>query len=74
MYKLRHPAHYLAGIIAAVAGIFNPYYTLGGIALFLVYEIWQDVTKHDKSYWDILEFVIAYFVSIAGITIWRFLT
>lgn len=70
----RHFGHYLAGIITAVSGLINGGFAIAGVIAFLGYEIAQDWRKKDWSFWDILEFIIGYFVAVAGIIIWRLVT
>lgn len=73
MWRYRNAAHYLAGIIVALSSQVHWTLPLGGMALFLTYEVNEDWHLHDQAYHDILEFMLGFFVTVAGLIIWRYI-
>lgn len=67
----RHFGHYLAGGVAAWIGMDNPILALALVLSFFLYEIWQGYRKKDMGYWDMLEFVVTFFVVATGLQIWQ---
>jgi len=67
----RHFGHYLAGGVAAWVGMDNPILASGLVLSFFLYEIWQGYRKKDMSYWDMLEFVVSFYVVVTGLYIWK---
>ena len=73
MWRYRNAAHYLAGILSAMSIEVHWCIVLGGIALFLAYEVNEDWHLSDKAFHDILEFMIGFFVAAGGLIAWRFI-
>lgn len=71
MIKYRNAAHYLAGIVSGMGILVHWSMVLGGIALFLVYELNEDIHEMDKAYRDILEFMLGFYIAAVGLIIWR---
>lgn len=67
----RHFAHYLAGGVAAWIGMDNPILALALVLSFFGYEAWQGYRKKDMGYWDMLEFVVVFFIVATGLKIWE---
>ena len=47
---------------------------LVGAILFLAYEVDEDWHISDEAFHDILEFMVGFFVAVAGLIIWGFVT
>ena len=71
MPKYRNIAHYLAGILTALSCEVNWVLPIVGAILFLAYEVDEDWHISDEAFHDILEFMIGFFVCVAGLIIWR---
>ena len=69
--KYRNAFHYVAGGITAGVSFSNPVFGLTLALTFLTYEAMQDWRKGDKSFHDILEFLIALFIVATGLMIWE---
>lgn len=74
MLKYRNICHYLAGIVTAMGCLVHWSLVLGGIILFVCYEVNEDWHWGDEAYRDILEFMIGFFVALGGLIIWEVLT
>ena len=73
MWRYRHAAHYLVGILIAMSALVSWSLPFVGAALFVIYEIRQHKAIKDFAYLDILEAVIGFFVAVAGLVIWEVL-
>ncbi len=69
--KYRNAFHYIAGGITAWVSMTIPVLGLTLALTFLIYEALNDWRKHDHSYHDVLEFLIALFVVVTGLMIWE---
>lgn len=64
MIKYTSVAHYIAGIITALAYMVSWVLPLCGLLVFLVYELNQSQNIPDPAYEEIMEFAIGYFASL----------
>jgi hypothetical protein len=69
--KYRNFAHYLVGILTAGSIIVSGVLSVLGFAGFMAYELNEDWHLHDQAYKDILEFLIGFFVAVAGLIAWK---
>ncbi len=69
--KYRIFAHYLVGILTAGSIIVSGVLSLIGFLGFLAYELNDDWHLKDEAYLDILEFLIGFFVAVAGLIVWK---
>lgn len=74
MWRYRNAAHYVAGVITALAVTVSWVLVLAALAIFMAYELDEDWHLYDEAYHDILEFAIGFFAAVTGLIIWRFLT
>lgn len=74
MPKYRNVAHYLVGIIIVMSSQVHWTLPLVGVLLFLAYEVDEDWHLYDEAYHDILEAMLGFFVTVAGLIIWRLLS
>ena len=65
MREVRHPLHFVAGSIATLSALISWGLPVALTGIFICYEIIQDKYEHDKAYPDLLEFLIASFVTAA---------
>jgi len=69
--KYTSVAHYIAGIITALSYKIHWVLVPCGLPVFLAYEINQSQNIPDPAYEEIMEFAIGFFVTCAGLIIWR---
>lgn len=70
MWRPRHWAHPAAGVVAGVVGQKSPELAIAGVGIFIAYEVIQDWRAGTESWKDILEFAVAYYITILGFYIW----
>jgi len=63
--KVRHWAHYAAGIVSAFSSLVSPALPAVGVVCFLVYEIKQDRDTGSVSFLDIYEYCVGYYIAAA---------
>ena len=71
-YKYRNAAHYLAGILTCFSYILCWVLPVIGLVSFITYELNEDRHLTDQAYKDILEYLVGFFVTVAGLITWRF--
>lgn len=69
--KYRNFAHYLVGILTACSILVSGTLSLIGFLGFLAYELDEDWHLYDEAYHDIKEFLIGFFVAVAGLIAWK---
>ena len=74
MLRYRNAAHYLAGILTAMSAQVSWALVLGGLLIFMAYQLNEDWHLRDRAYHDILEFSIGYYLAVAGMIVWRLLS
>ena len=71
MIKYTSVAHYIAGSITALSYMAHWILVPCGMIIFLFYEVDEDYHISDQAFIDIREFMVAYFITCAGLIIWR---
>lgn len=71
--KYRNFAHYIVGILTACSILVSEVLAVIGFLGFLAFELNEDWHLYDKAYKDILEFLIGFFVAVAGLIAWKLL-
>lgn len=71
MWRYRNAAHYLAGMVSGMGVLVHWSMLLGGIALFIAYEVNEDWHLSDQAFRDILEFMLGFFTACVGLIIWE---
>jgi len=69
--KYRHCAHWVAGLIIPTSYLLSPFLPFTLAFLFVAYEVSQYRIKKDELHLDILEALVAAFISTGGLLIWR---
>lgn len=71
MWRYRNAAHYLVGIITSLSSLVHWTLPLVAFGLFVVYELNEDWHWGDEAFRDLLEASIGFFVTTAGLILWR---
>lgn len=69
--KYRNFAHYLVGILTAMSSLVNWVLPVIGCIGFMVYELNEDWHRKDEAYYDVLEFLVGFFIAVTGLIIWE---
>ncbi len=71
--RYRSLFHWIAGIITALSGLIGTEYVITSAAIFIAYQVLEEWRKRDSSFWDILEYMIAYYAVVVIFIIGRLL-
>ena len=66
-------AHFFAGIVTPISVIVHPIMPIISFAAFLSYELVEYYINKDKPWIDILEYMVGFYSSVAGLiifTVW----
>ncbi len=68
--KLRHPAHWIAGVMTPLSTFINPVMPFVLVIAFIAYEVAQGLRTKDNAYLDIFEWAVACYVTTGLLLAW----
>ena len=71
MWRFRHPAHYVAGLVTVAGALVSWVLVLVSFGGFIIYELNEDYHLTDQAFRDILEYLIGLNVGIVIFVVLR---